>query len=110
MYFLYSDHKIMHHVIMYHLTVFNVICQRMEFQNHHKKPEIPPCKRLRREGSRDMKKYHKKSLTGDKDIETALLQYSTLKHIGYLPSQLLMSRICKMKISISADLFQPKLC
>lgn len=54
----------------------------------------------------------KKALKGKEDVEVALMQYrsSPLKHMGYSPSQLLMSRICKTKVRINPDLLFSKMC
>lgn len=54
----------------------------------------------------------KKSIEEGKSMCEALLQYrnTPLKTINYSPSQLLMSRICKTKLPISAELLKPTLC
>ncbi len=54
----------------------------------------------------------KKSCEEGKDMFEALLQYrnTPLKFINYSPAQLLMSRNCKTKVPISADLLKPTRC
>lgn len=46
------------------------------------------------------------------DKHLALLNYknSLLKHMGYSPSQLLNSRVCKTTVPVSADLLMTCVC
>lgn len=75
-------------------------------------PQYPQSNGLAEKGVGIAKNIVKKSLEEGKDMFEALLQYrnTPLKFINYSPAQLLMSRICKTKIPISADLLKPTLC
>lgn len=75
-------------------------------------PNYPRSNGLAEKGVAIAKNLLKKSIEENKDIYAALLDYrnSPLKHMNYTPSQLLMSRMCKTKLPISADLLKPTLC
>ncbi|XP_044759023.1 uncharacterized protein LOC123316837 [Coccinella septempunctata] len=75
-------------------------------------PQYPQSNGLAEKGVGIAKNLLKKSLEEGKDIFGALLQYrnTPLKHINYSPAQLLMSRSCKTKVPISAELLKPTLC
>lgn len=47
-----------------------------------------------------------------KDLQSALLNYrnTPLKGMGYSPSELLNSRLCKTKVPTSVEVLYPKLC
>ncbi|KAB0791240.1 hypothetical protein PPYR_03040 [Photinus pyralis] len=82
---------------------FNVVCRS---------PNYPKSNGLAEKAVDIAKKLLKKSLEEGKDIFDALIQYrnSPLKYLDYSPAQLLMSRICRTKLPISADLLKPTLC
>ncbi|XP_074031655.1 uncharacterized protein [Leptinotarsa decemlineata] len=88
------------------------VCEGMEFQNTYQSPYYPRSNGLAKKGVGIGNNIVKKSLESGGDIEVALLQYrnSPLKFVGYSPSQLLMSKICKTKIPICAELLKPRLC
>lgn len=75
-------------------------------------PNYPRSNGLAEKAVGIAKKLLKKSLEEGKEIFEALIQYrnSPLKFLNYSPSQLLMSRICKTKLPVSADLLKPSLC
>ncbi|KAB0799250.1 hypothetical protein PPYR_07130 [Photinus pyralis] len=75
-------------------------------------PNYPKSNGLAEKAVDIAKKLLKKSLEEGKDIFDALIQYrnSPLKYLDYSPAQLLMSRICRTKLPISADLLKPTLC
>ncbi|VEN53148.1 unnamed protein product [Callosobruchus maculatus] len=91
---------------------FREFAKEWNFKILFRSPNYPRSNGLAEKGVDIGKKIVKNALKGNGDIEISLLQYrnSPLKHIGYSPSQLLMSRICKTKIPISSDLLKPKLC
>lgn len=76
-------------------------------------PEYPQSNGLAEKAVAIAKNLLKKSLEeGKGDLCCALLNYrnSTLKGMGYSPSQLLNSRNCKTKVPITCELLYPKLC
>uniref|UniRef100_A0A1Y1KVT8 RNA-directed DNA polymerase n=1 Tax=Photinus pyralis TaxID=7054 RepID=A0A1Y1KVT8_PHOPY len=76
-------------------------------------PEYPRSNGLAEKAVSIAKNLLKKSLEeGKGELSCALLNYrnSSLKGMGYSPSQLLNSRNCKTKVPITCDLLQPKLC
>lgn len=75
-------------------------------------PQYPQSNGLAEKGVGIAKNIVKKSLEEGKDMFEALLQYrnTPLKFINYSPAQLLMSRTCKTKVPISADILKPTLC
>lgn len=91
---------------------FKEFAKDWNFTISTRSPHYPRSNGLAEKGVGIGKNIVKKSLESGSDVEIALLQYrnSPLKFVGYSPSQLLMGRICKTKIPISADLLKPKLC
>ncbi|XP_031335047.1 uncharacterized protein K02A2.6-like [Photinus pyralis] len=75
-------------------------------------PHFPQSNGLAEKGVDISKRMIKKAHEEGKDIFESLLNYrnTPLKFIDYSPSQLMMSRMCKTKLPISADLLNPKLC
>ncbi|KAK9679874.1 Integrase zinc binding domain [Popillia japonica] len=75
-------------------------------------PNYPRSNGLAEKGVGISKNLLKKAAQEGSDVYSALLQYrnSPLKHIGYSPSQLLMSRICKPKVPVLSDLLSPESC
>lgn len=90
---------------------FECFAKAWNFKITTRSPHYPRSNGLAEKGVGIAKGIVKKSLK-EGDVGIALLQYrnSPLKHIGYSPSQLLMSRICKTKIPICSDLLKPQLC
>lgn len=92
--------------------IFKSFAKEWNFKILFRSPNYPRSNGLAEKGVGIGKSIVKKSLRGEGDIEYALLQYrnSPLKNMGYSPSQLLMSRICKTKVPISSSLLKPKVC
>ncbi|KAK9687435.1 hypothetical protein QE152_g36268 [Popillia japonica] len=57
------------------------------------------------------KKMVKQSMDTNKDMYSMLMEYRNcpLKHIGLSPAQILVSRMCKTKLPVTAELLMPKI-
>lgn len=91
---------------------FKAFAKEWNFKIVTRSPNYPRSNGLAEKGVGIGKSIVKKAIKGEEEVEYALLQYrnSPLKNMGYSPSQLLMSRICKTKIPIISNLLEPRLC
>lgn len=91
---------------------FRDFAKEWDFSLTFRSPNYPRSNGLAEKAVGIAKSMLKKSLEEGSDVHTALLNYrnSPLKHMGYSPSQLLNSRICKTKVPIVTDLLQPQIC